>query len=64
MDSLNIDRNNINIDNNFDEDDPDTIILLRLLAWHNKFEKPKAHIKKINKELMAIAWHHKGRWNF
>ena len=29
---LNIDPNNINLDNNFDEDDPDTIILIRLLA--------------------------------
>ena len=29
---LNIDLNNINLDNNFDEDDPDTIILIRHLA--------------------------------
>ena len=36
---LNIDLNNINLDNNFDEDNPDTIILLRLLAWHIKFDK-------------------------
>ena len=28
---LNIDLNNINLDNNFDEDDPDTIILIRLI---------------------------------
>ena len=28
----NIDLNNINPDNDFDEDDPDTIILIRLLA--------------------------------
>ena len=34
MDILNIDLNNINPDNNFDEDDLDTIILIRLLAWH------------------------------
>ena len=27
---------NINLDNNFDEDDSDTIILSRLLAWHSK----------------------------
>ena len=27
------------MDNNFDEDDSDTIILIRLLAWHIKFEK-------------------------
>ena len=30
---LNIDLNNINLDNNFDEDDPDTIILIRLLVY-------------------------------
>ena len=34
MDILNINLNNINLDNNFDEDDPHTIILIRLLAWH------------------------------
>ena len=42
MGILNIDLNNINLDNNFDEDDPDTIILIRLLAWHIRFEKHKA----------------------
>ena len=47
--------NNINLDNNFDEDDPDTIILIRLLAWHSKFEKRKALKKKISEELMPIA---------
>ena len=41
MGILDIDINNINFDNNFDEDDPDTNILLRLLAWHIKFEKRK-----------------------
>ena len=35
-----IDLNNINLDNtNYDEDDPDTIILLRLLTWLIKFQK-------------------------
>ena len=29
---LNKDLNNINLENNFDEDDPDTIILIKLLA--------------------------------
>ena len=29
--------NNNNFDNNFDEDDPDAIILIRLLAWYIKF---------------------------
>ena len=42
MSILNIDINNINLDNNFNEDDPDTIVLIRLLAWHIKFEKHKA----------------------
>ena len=32
MNIINIDINNINLDNNFDEDDPDTIVLNRLLA--------------------------------
>ena len=52
---------NINLDRNFDEDDSDAIILIRLLAWHIKFEKCKALKKKIIKELMPIAWHPK-RW--
>ena len=41
MGILNIDLNNINLDNNFDEDDPHTIVLIRLLAWHIKFGKRK-----------------------
>ena len=35
---LNIDLKNINLDNNFDEDDPDAIILISFFAWHIKFE--------------------------
>ena len=33
MGILSINFNNINLDNNFNEDDPDTIIFMRLLAW-------------------------------
>ena len=36
-----VNLNNINLDNNFDEDDPDTIIFIKLLAWHSKFKKRK-----------------------
>ena len=36
---LNIDLNNISLDDKFDEDDPDTFILMKLLAWHIKFRK-------------------------
>ena len=51
---------NINLDNSFDEDDPDTIIIInRLLAWHIKFEKMQAVKKMISEELMPIAWHPK-----
>ena len=46
MDILNIYLNNINIDNNFGEDDPDTIILIRRLAWDIKFEKHKTFKKR------------------
>ena len=52
---------NINLDYNFDEDDPYTIILSRLLAWHNKLENRET--LKRNK-LMPIAWHSKTWWNF
>ena len=46
MGILSIDLNSINLDNNFDEDDSDTIILIRLLAWHIAFEKRKALKKR------------------
>ena len=46
MDILCVNLININLDNNFDEDDPDTIILIRLLAWHSKFKKCKALKKR------------------
>ena len=59
-----IDLNNTNLDNDFDEDDPDTIILLRLLAWHIKFENRKELEKMISEELIAIAWHPNRLWNF
>ena len=42
MPILNIDLTNINLDDtNYEEDDPNTIILIRLLDWHNKFERRK-----------------------
>ena len=63
MGILNIDLNNINVDNNFDEDDPDTIILIRLLAWYIKFDKRKALTKELHEKLMLIAWHPKRWWN-
>ena len=61
MGILNIDPNNINLeDTNYNEDDADTIILIRLLAWNIKFEKCKALKKELNEQLMPETWHHHG----
>ena len=48
---------NVDDDNNFYTDDPDTAIYVRLLAWRNKFQKRKALKKKIDEELVSVAWH-------
>ena len=64
MGIVNIDLKNINLDDNFDEDDPNTIILIRHLAWHTKFEKHKELNKELNKELMSIAWYPKRLWEW
>ena len=42
MGILNIELSCINLDNNFDEDDPAAIIHVRLLAGHINFIKCKA----------------------
>ena len=57
MGILGVDLHKINLDddNDFDEDDPGTIIHVRLLTWHNKFEKRKPFKKDIRKELMPVA---------
>ena len=65
MGILSVNLNNINLDDtNYEEDDSDTIVLIRLLAWHIKSEKRKALKKKISEELMPIAWHPKRWYNF
>ena len=62
MGILIIDLNKINLDHiNYDEDDPENIIHIRLLAYHIKFKKHKALKKELNEELMLIAWHPR-RW--
>ena len=59
--AVDLDKINLDNDNNFDEDDPDTIIHVRLLAWHSKYEKRKVLKKTISEELMAVVWHPKIR---
>ena len=46
MGILKLNLNNVNFDNNLDEDDPDTIILTRILAWYSKFKICKALRKR------------------
>ena len=43
---VDLDKANLDDDNNFDEDDPETIIHVRLLAWRNKCEKRKVLKKR------------------
>ena len=38
MGILSVNLNNINLDKNFDEDDSDTVILIRLLALYSKLQ--------------------------
>ena len=48
MGILSLDLTNIILDDsNYDEDDPETIIHVRLLVWHSKFEKHKALKKRV-----------------
>ena len=60
---LNTDINNINLDNKFDEYDPDTNILTRLSAPHMKFERRKELKKMLNEELKSIGWHANRWWD-
>ena len=60
MGILNIDLKNIDLDyTNYKEDNPDTIILIILLAWHIKFETRNKLKIKISKKFMPMAWHTK-----
>ena len=63
MGNLNIDFNNINLDNNLDKDDLDTITHIRLLTWFRlNFEKHWALEKKVSEKLVLKAWY--WWWNF
>ena len=62
MSIFTVDPDKINLADNksVDKDHPETIIYVRLLVWHNKFEKRKAQKDK-SKELIPRAWH-STRW--
>ena len=47
----------LSVDLNFDEDDPEIIIHVRLMAWYNRFKQSKACKTDVSRELMPVAWH-------
>ena len=50
MGILSVDLNNINLDNdNFYEDNPENFILVRFMAWCNRYKQHKACKKEIRK---------------
>ena len=57
MDILSVNLNNIDLDNNFDEDNSDAIILIRLLAYYIAFKNcqrlKKSENVKINVNSVA-----------
>ena len=63
MGTLSVNLNNINFYNNFDKDDPNTIIVSDFWLDRVNFKKEK-HLKKISEELITTAWHPKRWWNF
>ena len=64
MGILSVDLPNINLCNvNFHQDDPETIIHVRLMTWHNTFKQLKA-TKNISKELMPLACHPTRWWDW
>ena len=53
MNILSVDFDKINLDDvDFYEDDPEALIHVRLLTWHNKFEKQKACKKDKKKQII------------
>ena len=65
MGILSVVYNNINLgDVNFDEDDPETIIHVRRMAWHNGLKQHKAFKKDMSKKLMPVAWHQTRWWDW
>ena len=59
--------NNVSLinDDKFDYDDnPETIIHVRLMAWCKRYKQIKTCKKEINKELMLVAWYPLRWWEW
>ena len=56
---------NINLnDDHFDDNDFETIIHVRLVAWCNKHKQLKAFTNKLSKNLIIAAWRPTRRWDW
>ena len=55
---------NIDLNNNFDEDDPVTITHARTLVGDIRFEKRKVLKEELNEELMPVMWHTNRPWDW
>ena len=61
---LGVDLNIISLDDiNFNEDDPKTIIHVRLTYWRNRFKQCKGFKKDRSRLLMSVAWHLTRWWD-
>ena len=53
---LSVDLININLDEiNFEEDDPETIVHVRLMAWCNRFKQRKAYKKRYKQRIITCS---------
>ena len=58
MGLVNVYLNNVSFDDiNFNDNDPETIIHVRIMTSCNQYKQCKAWKKDISKELMSVPWH-------
>ena len=61
---VNEDLNKFSLDGvNFGDDDLETIICVRLMAWFNRYKQRKNVKKEIRKELMPVVWYLTKWWD-
>ena len=57
------DLNNINPDDDNFDNDSETVIHVRHMAWHNRYEQRMACEKEIYKKLMPVVWYPTRMWD-
>ena len=56
--------NNIKLnDDHFDDNDLETIIHVKLVAWCNKHKQREAFTNELSKKLITAAWRPTKRWD-